>query len=1080
MLDFLQTPGGCVGLLATTKNALAKRMQQQQLQQRQQSNPAIQEERAIRRANTLIEQNNPGKALAAISQSQPPQQPSEQLRESFQDLYPSNMDEAWSEEYTNNNSTNRKHSTPLTLSDIRKACQNFTASIGSDLYGWSPYVIRAMFPTSNDTVESLQQGKQDNQLAWERDVFINLINRFFQLGDASDYPPLSPCVKGALLGQRGLAFSKPSSSKIRPIGICTTFVKIGLKGLFRNHVTPFLQSSTSPFGNVQLGVGTSGGVEVLGKRIHTSMLTTAPSTENTNVQATNDPIVAITFDATNAFNRIHRKVVFRELSKHLPALVQPLLQIYGETLDITLASPFTEETFTVNSTEGLIQGDPLSSFLFCLAIQPLLQQTAKKFPMCDQGTTNNNNTDTIQDLCFYCDDGHAVAPLSTAMAILQYLAKEGQEYGLLLNPSKTQIWSPFSPITADDVRTKSTFSQEITGQIKLAQPEEGIILGGIPYGNPTWVKEQMLQNMHSMVHTTEPILKLYSAQYQNVLTRAIGPSLTNHFARGVPLHLLTEAANVQENQLLHLTEAILNQNIHTPQGEDPQPLPPQPLDDIFANMEEYKTWSQCTLPSSLGGNAMRTLYDTADAAYVGSWVLVSTTPAQQLSPCFMRVIQRPLAELPQDSPLAQHLQKFYEALSRLLFVGQESDLWDELYKSLLEDHMGSPAETDACTPFPPEASSIQRESQQVGTFSPISTSSSVPQFETAVEILDTLQKQSILSLCTTFSQLVPNSMNVQKYLSSMVYQVKHMRLINLYTSNNNTSGTPRPVHDDVVRLQSLRLPGSTAFLSVPPTQAVLRITNNATFRTMFSLLLGKPPHGELPLPRVCPECGAPSDVTGSHFAVCKKYKMDSQRHTQVIRDFRDALPSGSDPSKEVHGYTLATLNRRPIDLSYDMRNPDQLRAGLDFAILTRFQAPELSLVREGKVNGAMRLREESKINKLNGSINPATTKFIPCIVTSYGGIGPAMQQHLQHLAANYAHHNERRRIRLLTDFRNRLALAVQKAHASLFIERTQRAAQTIAVQSQKRNWNGGPLADITHRYSMVPPMSCQLTPLLVH
>ena len=84
------------------------------------------------------------------------------------------------------------------------------------------------------------------------------------------------------------------------------------------------------------------------------------------------------------------------------------------------SSLFWGET-TLQSSEGVQQGDPLGPLLFCLAIQPLIVQLTSEF------------------VVFYLDDCTLGGRVGEALQDLQMVECAAKDLGLQLNKGKSEI-----------------------------------------------------------------------------------------------------------------------------------------------------------------------------------------------------------------------------------------------------------------------------------------------------------------------------------------------------------------------------------------------------------------------------------------------------------------------------------------------------------------------------------------------------------------------------------------------------------------------------------------------------------------
>ena len=79
-------------------------------------------------------------------------------------------------------------------------------------------------------------------------------------------------------------------------------------------------------------------------------------------------------DADNAFNSVSRLKGLEETYLHFPQIIPFLYKIYGQHSYGWFLSQ--NDVHKILSSEGFHQGDVLSTWLFCMTIQPLLQEAS--------------------------------------------------------------------------------------------------------------------------------------------------------------------------------------------------------------------------------------------------------------------------------------------------------------------------------------------------------------------------------------------------------------------------------------------------------------------------------------------------------------------------------------------------------------------------------------------------------------------------------------------------------------------------------------------------------------------------------
>ncbi|KAL5473942.1 hypothetical protein EMCRGX_G028511 [Ephydatia muelleri] len=117
---------------------------------------------------------------------------------------------------------------------------------------------------------------------------------------------------------------------------------------------------------------------------------------------------------------------------------------------------------SISSASGVQQGDPLGPLLFALVLQSVLKKLAAD-PQCQQLLLN----------AWYLDDGALAGPGSAVLRALEVLGADGKPNGLILNPSKCELFSPntdtFQPFDSS-IPTSTTPNFEILGA-PIGSPE---------------------------------------------------------------------------------------------------------------------------------------------------------------------------------------------------------------------------------------------------------------------------------------------------------------------------------------------------------------------------------------------------------------------------------------------------------------------------------------------------------------------------------------------------------------------------------------------------------------------------------
>src|ERR1700730_2918404 len=129
----------------------------------------------------------------------------------------------------------------------------------------------------------------------------------------------------------------------------------------------------------------------------------------------NNDHFAAKLDFSNAFNSLNRSQMLNEVSKRIPELYKFC------NLSYSCPSSLKFGEWTIESQEGVQQGDPLGPMLFCLTIHPLLSSLKSLL-----------TEDFLNDITLR---GNEINLATDVQAIVD----GGQELGLQLNISKCKL-----------------------------------------------------------------------------------------------------------------------------------------------------------------------------------------------------------------------------------------------------------------------------------------------------------------------------------------------------------------------------------------------------------------------------------------------------------------------------------------------------------------------------------------------------------------------------------------------------------------------------------------------------------------
>jgi hypothetical protein len=159
-------------------------------------------------------------------------------------------------------------------------------------------------------------------------------------------------------------------------------------------------------------------------------------------------------DAANAFNAVNRVAALWNARILWPRCARFLFNSYRGFAFLLLQA--TEDTSVILlSREGVTQGDPLSMFLYSIAIMPLIRKCTRV------GEWNQ---------CWYADDSSAVARLKKLVEWLTLLMEEGPTFGYFPEPAKSILI--VAPAMVEEAK------RIFTGPLKVTVVTGARFLGG--------------------------------------------------------------------------------------------------------------------------------------------------------------------------------------------------------------------------------------------------------------------------------------------------------------------------------------------------------------------------------------------------------------------------------------------------------------------------------------------------------------------------------------------------------------------------------------------------------------------------
>lgn len=283
---------------------------------------------------------------------------------------------------------------------------------------------------------------------------------------------LSALIKTDAAGQRKWFDEERKLVDLRPLAVPETLwrlISLCALQLVRQSAAKHLAAAQ------QLGVGVPGACEGIAEAVRLYLLDPLAADADGQLSRCR---VALSMDATNAFNCIDRATIFEECARTLPELL-PLLRVaYARPGRLTYSRRATgrQSVFTLLSRAGVRQGDPLAPLLFCLAWAVVLRNTKARVPGAD--------------LPSYADDVTLLGVPSVAGAAAVALCEEAQAQGVRMNPAKCLSYC--ATRSAADLALPPCVTPSPNGAATL-----GVPVGTHPYVT-TYVRQKLAPALQAM------------------------------------------------------------------------------------------------------------------------------------------------------------------------------------------------------------------------------------------------------------------------------------------------------------------------------------------------------------------------------------------------------------------------------------------------------------------------------------------------------------------------------------------------------------------------------------------------------
>jgi hypothetical protein len=291
-------------------------------------------------------------------------------------------------------------------------------------------LIRLDPQTIMEEIAKLQTGKAKGISSWTNKAIKNIFYQSEYNQDLVGYcfsSFFNQILNGKLQRElwtcsRSVLIPKKDPNQFRPLGIGEAFFRL----FGRMIVRYFAEGASEYFKPLQFGCGVKCGSEIEARLL--------------DLRIKLDPKAHIvSLDMENAFTKVKRAAILEEIQRNafkgLNELEKYFKWMYGGPN--YLVNSAGENVLTIH--EGILQGDPLSSLFFCLAIHPLLKELASDMKELHHTVSHRKRNKYTSRVCAYMDDINLVVDANKIEEAMHLAKVKFQEVGLEMNVSKTVI-----------------------------------------------------------------------------------------------------------------------------------------------------------------------------------------------------------------------------------------------------------------------------------------------------------------------------------------------------------------------------------------------------------------------------------------------------------------------------------------------------------------------------------------------------------------------------------------------------------------------------------------------------------------
>ena len=298
--------------------------------------------------------------------------------------------------------------------------------------------------------------------------------------------------------------------------------------------------------------------------------------------ASDSTLALLKIDMKNAFNECSRSAFFNRVAVDFPGISAWVKWCYSQPAELRFGSR------RILASSGVQQGDPLGPLLFSLVLLQFIDSVKLH--------------DKVKLHLWYLDDGTFIGSKSCLLQLLDLFSSHGPQFGLHLNLSKCELFWP----------SGDSFPEFPKG---IKRVSEGLELLGSPiWGTSKFFDQYLSARLDKVAAAQDSIAILEDPQVElHLLRSCLGSCKIVHLLRTVPSGKICSFLQQFDLNLRNCLSRILQNSV---------------ADD---------SWCQATLPFRLGGLGLRSSYQSASAAFLGSCNSIRLLASHLLSQDFHEV-----------------------------------------------------------------------------------------------------------------------------------------------------------------------------------------------------------------------------------------------------------------------------------------------------------------------------------------------------------------------------------------------------------------------------------------------------------